>query len=204
MENKLQELTNKLYEEGLAKGREQADAIIKQAKEEANTIVEKAKKEAVWMVERAEKEAADHKEQVENEIRMASRHTISTLKKKIESMVVLEALEAPTRKAVEDITFIQGIIGQLAAAFNPGKAVTMDLSVILPEKQQEQFISFMESQTAQILGKNLKVSFSADLENGFIIGPGDGGYQIRFTDKDFMALFNQYISPKTQKILYGE
>jgi len=82
MENKLQELTNKLYEEGLAKGREQADAVIKQAKEEANAIVEKAKKEAVWMVERAEKEAADHKEQVENEIRMASRHTISTLKKK--------------------------------------------------------------------------------------------------------------------------
>lgn len=121
MENKLQELTNKLYEEGLAKGREQADAVIKQAKEEANAIVEKAKKEAVWMVERAEKEAADHKEQVENEIRMASRHTISTLKKKIESMVVLKALEIPTRKAVEDTTFIQGIIGQLAAAFNPEK-----------------------------------------------------------------------------------
>ncbi len=62
MENKLQELTNKLYQEGLAKGKDQAEEIIAKAKEEAEAIVKKAKKEATWMVERAEKEAAEHKE----------------------------------------------------------------------------------------------------------------------------------------------
>ena len=80
MENKLQELTDKLYQEGLAKGKEEAAALLAKAREEADAIVKEAKKEATWMVERAEQEAAEHKEQVENEIKMASRHTLSSLK----------------------------------------------------------------------------------------------------------------------------
>ncbi|HPJ55453.1 MAG TPA: hypothetical protein PK401_05095 [Bacteroidales bacterium] len=204
MENKLQELTNKLYQEGLAKGKDQAEEIIAKAKEEAEAIVKKAKKEATWMVERAEKEAAEHKEQVENEIKMASRHTLSSLKKQIENLVVLKSLENPTKKAMEDDAFIQDIIKTLIDAFNPQDAESMDLELVLPKEKQKSFTEFLKSQTSKIFEKNLKVTFSNQMENGFVIGPADGGYQIRFSDKDFMALFNRYVSPRTQELLYGE
>ena len=42
MENKLQELTNKLYEEGLAKGRSDAERLVADAQAKADAIVREA------------------------------------------------------------------------------------------------------------------------------------------------------------------
>lgn len=204
MENKLQELTNKLYQEGLTRGREEADAIIAKAKEEAQAIVKEAKKEATWMVDRAEQEAAEHKEQVENEIRMASRHTISVLKKKIQDLVVFKSLEGSTRKAMEDDAFVKDMISTLVQSFKPEDAGSMDLDVILPQSQKASFNEFLRSRTSKIFDSGINVTFSADMENGFVIAPAGGGYQIRFSDKAFMALFNKYLSPGTQSLLYDE
>ena len=44
--NKLQELTDKLYNEGLSKGKQEGEAILEKAKTEAESIVETARKEA--------------------------------------------------------------------------------------------------------------------------------------------------------------
>ena len=44
MENKLQELTKKLYDEGLEKGRAEADRLVGEAKNEAAKIMKTAKK----------------------------------------------------------------------------------------------------------------------------------------------------------------
>lgn len=43
MENKLQELTKKLYDEGLEKGRAEADRLVGEAKNEAAKIVAEAR-----------------------------------------------------------------------------------------------------------------------------------------------------------------
>ena len=46
MENKIQELTDKIYREGVEKGNEEAQKLITKAQEEAKKIVENAQKEA--------------------------------------------------------------------------------------------------------------------------------------------------------------
>ena len=46
MQNKLQELTEKLYQEGLVKGKEEGEALLAQARKEAADIVAKAEKKA--------------------------------------------------------------------------------------------------------------------------------------------------------------
>ena len=46
MENKIQELTDKIYREGVEKGNEEAQRLISSAHEEAAKIVEDARKEA--------------------------------------------------------------------------------------------------------------------------------------------------------------
>ena len=50
MENKLQELTDKLYNEGLAKGKKDADNLLSQAKEQAEEIMARAKAQAESIV----------------------------------------------------------------------------------------------------------------------------------------------------------
>lgn len=46
MQNKLQELTDKLYNEGLSKGREEGEALLAKAKSQAADIVAEARKES--------------------------------------------------------------------------------------------------------------------------------------------------------------
>ena len=47
MENKLQQLTKKLYDEGLEKGRAEADKLVADAKAEARKIVAEADRKSV-------------------------------------------------------------------------------------------------------------------------------------------------------------
>ena len=57
MQNKLQELTDKLYNEGLSKGKQEGEAVLANARVQAAEIVENAKKEAAGIVAAARKEA---------------------------------------------------------------------------------------------------------------------------------------------------
>ena len=45
MENKIQELTDKIYREGVEKGNEEAQKLIAKAQEEAKRIIEDARSE---------------------------------------------------------------------------------------------------------------------------------------------------------------
>ena len=57
MENKLQELTNKLYEEGLTKGRSDAERLVADAQAKADAIVRGAEEKAAAVVEEARRKA---------------------------------------------------------------------------------------------------------------------------------------------------
>ena len=79
MQNKLQELTDKLYNEGLSKGRQEGEAILNEARSQAEEIISKARAEAARITADAEKEASELKAKVESDLKngrraMHSRH----------------------------------------------------------------------------------------------------------------------------------
>ena len=83
MQNKLQELTDRLYEEGLSKGRQEADALLEKARKEAQDIVAQAREEAEAIRADAEKRAVKIRNMVQGDIKMASTQTIAALKQHI-------------------------------------------------------------------------------------------------------------------------
>ncbi len=56
MENKIQELTDKIYREGVEKGNEEAQRLIGEAQKEAQKLLEEARKQADSIVADAQKE----------------------------------------------------------------------------------------------------------------------------------------------------
>ena len=70
MQNKLQELTDKLYNEGLSKGKQEGEEILAKAKVQAEEIVAKAKAEAAAIVAAANKDAEDLKTKVVRGLRV--------------------------------------------------------------------------------------------------------------------------------------
>ena len=93
--DKLQELTQKLYDEGLAKGKQEGEAVLQKAVEEAGSIVKKAQEEAEAILAKARKEADDFKVKVEGDVKMASMQALQATRADIENLVVAKAVNEP-------------------------------------------------------------------------------------------------------------
>ena len=79
MENKIQELTEKIYAEGVEKGNVEAARIVEEAKVKAADIVNNAKAEAEAIVAAAEKKAAELEEHSRSEIKLYGVQAVSAL-----------------------------------------------------------------------------------------------------------------------------
>ncbi len=202
MESKLQELTDKLYKEGLSKGKEEGEAILAKAKEQAAEILEEAKKEAQSIINKAHKEAEDFRTKVEGDVKMAGSQSIQATRKDIENLMVSKLSDSKVTEALSDSDFLKGIIKAVAEKFSPEDA--MDLNVLLPEALKSKLEPFVSGELSKVLKGGITADFSKKIAGGFKIGPKDGSYFISFTDETFKELIGEYLRPATRKILFGE
>ena len=201
MQNKLQELTDKLYNEGLSKGRQEGEEILAKAKAEAEAIIAKADAEAAAIVNAARKDAEDLKTKVHGDLKMAAAQSVAATKQDIETLIVAKISEADVKKALTSAEFVKEVILAVAKSFNTEEPV--DLEVVLPEKLKKDLEPFVAGELAKALKGNVEATFTKKVAGGFTIGPKDGGYFISFTDETFNALISEYLRPATKKILFG-
>lgn len=201
MQNKLQELTDRLYEEGLAKGRDEGAKILSQARTDAEAIIAKAREEAEAIMAKAAADAADLKAKAESDIRMASAQTLQATKKDIENIIVTGIVDAKVDKAISDKDFVKEIIRAVATNFS--SEGTKDLSVVLPESYREYLEPFVKNELTKVVGNGVDATFTKKIAGGFTIGPKDGSYFISMTDGTFKDLIAEYLRPVTKKVLFG-
>ena len=201
MQNKLQELTDKLYNEGLSKGKQEGEEILAKAKVQADEIVAKAKAEAAAIISAANKEADDLKTKVQGDLKMAAAQSVAATKKDIETLVVTKMTETEVKKALSSADFVKEVILAVAKGFTTEDAA--DLELVLPESLKKELEPFVTSELGKVLKGGVEASFTKKIAGGFTIGPKDGGYFISFTEETFNALISEYLRPATKKILFG-
>jgi len=198
--DKLQELTQKLYNEGLSKGQEEGKALVEKAREEAEAILAAARKDAEAIRVQAEREAADYKTKVEGDVKMAAQQALQATRQGIENLVVARAVE-PVGKALDDPAYLKEVITAVAKNFSA--AESKDIALVLPEKLQKELEPFVRGELAKAVGKGIEASFSRKLSGGLKIGPKDGSYFISLTDEAFKELIGAYMRPATKSLLFG-
>ena len=201
MQNKLQELTDKLYNEGLSKGKQEGEELLAKAKVQAEEMIAKAQAEAAQIVAAAQKQADEIKTKVASDIRMASNQSLAATRNDIETLVVGKMTDEAVKKALTSAEFVKELIQAVAAKFTTEGPV--DLALILPESLQKELEPFVNNELAKILNAGVEASFSKKVSGGFKIGPKNGGYFVSFTDETFNELIAEYLRPATKKILFG-
>lgn len=201
MSNKLQELTDKLYNEGLSKGKEEGELLLAKARTEADEIRAAARKEADEMIAAAEKSAAELREKAESDIKMASAQSLQATRKDIENLLVGAVISDKVDKALADKDFIKEIIRTVAEKFSSSESA--DISLVLPASMQKDLGKWVSGELSKALGKEVKAEFSKKVQGGFTIGPRDGSWFVSFTDETFRELIAEYLRPVTRKILFG-
>lgn len=201
MQNKLQELTDRLYQEGLSKGKAEGEQILEEARKEAEQIIAQAQAKADEITAAAQKAAAELKSKVDSDIKMASSQALQATKNDIENLVISKVSDDTVTKALAEPEFLKKIILAVAEKFSAQEA--SDLEVILPEKLRAELEPFITSELGKTLGKNVEGKFSKKIAGGFTVGPKDGSYFVSLTDETFRALIAEYLRPLTRKILFG-
>ncbi len=204
MQNKLQELTDKLYNEGLSKGKQEGEAILNEAKAKAGEIIAQAKAEAAKILSDAGKEAEEMKSKVTGDLKMAAAQSISAARQEIENLLIGKVADKDIDAALSSADFVKQIITVVAKAFDPASSEPADLSVVLPESLKKEVEPFLRKELASALGSEIEVSFSKKISGGFTIGPKGEGWFVSFTDETFRELISAYLRPATKKILFGE
>ncbi len=204
MQNKLKELTEKIYHEGVEKANNEAEKILTEAKNQADDTLAKAKKDAASILNKAEKDADDLKKNALNELQLAARQAISDVKQQIVNLVEAKTIKPETKAAFKEAAFTKNIIRSIVDKWNPDSGDNVDLEVLLPASMKKEFEAYYETKTKNLLSGGLDVDFSERIKGGFQIGPKDGGYLISFTDEDFTNFFKAYMRPRLINMLFEE
>ncbi len=204
MTDRIDNLTQKIYNEGVVKAKEDADQIIDSAKKEAEGIIKAAKQKEARIIDQAKIDAEEIRKNTDSELKLAARQFLSKLKQQITHTVVKAKTAPVLNEAFNDTDLIKKSILTLIKNWNPQNPTELDLIVLLPEKDKNELLSFFNSKALDIINKGIDVEFDSTLESGFKIGPKDGSYIISFSDTDFENYFKNTLKARTRKLLFEE
>lgn len=201
MENKLDILTKKLYEEGVGKANQEAEKILAQAKENAAKLIAEAEVKAKEIQTNAEAEAENLKKKAESEMALSARQAITALKQAMTNLVAGTVAGNMAKVGFEDKAFVQELLVEIVKKWDVASG-NLNLEMILSETEKEKFQQFVASKYKELLDKGLELKVG-NTEGAFVLQPKNGGYQVAFSEELFETFFNQYMRSFTKGLLYN-
>lgn len=200
MENKLDVLTKKLYDEGVDKANQKAEEIIRKAKQDAAKLIADAEAQAKGIKAAATEEVGNQQKKAESEMALSARQAIAALKQAVTDLIAGKIAGQMAQTGFEDKTFIQELLVSVVKKWDVTSG-NLNLEILLSEDEKKQFEAFVAAKYKNLLDKGLEIK-TGGLKETFVIRPKDGGYQIAFSEALFESFFSQYMRVFTKTLLY--
>lgn len=197
---KLQELTDRVYKEGIEKAQQEAGKIKDAAQQEADAILKSAQQKAETIISEAQKKADELRRNTESEVKLAQTQVLGTIKASIENLICTNVAEPALKEVFGDKDFVVEIVKKAVEGFVQNGSG--DIKVVLSEKDLASLDSRIANSFKAEMSKGLVFEAGA-VKSGFRIGPKDGSYFISFTEQDFAGFFKSYMRSKTSELLFG-
>jgi V/A-type H+-transporting ATPase subunit E len=216
-ENKLssgvQELIDKLHQEGVATGESQAEQIIGNARKESIKILDDARAEADRIIAAVKIECEKFVENGNTALRLASRDVLLRVRE-----ACFEEFQNRLKRLVgytlQDPKFLAELILEVARKTKPEDAnkqtrVLLPAGVVTKEAITEEIsnvqpgsmAAFLLGLTADVLRDGLTFDVSDDPSPGIRIQIVEDDVQLELTDETLTKLLLQYLAPRYRAIL---
>lgn len=203
MSDKLKELTDRLYRDGVEKARNEAETILADAGINKDEIIRKAEMDAAAILEKGRKDADALRSRMESELAMAARQAEGALKQRIINILSDTVLTEGVQNALNDEALLNDlIVSTMDAWADDGKIP--EISLVLSDSKKDQLIKGLKSSLKKQIDDGLSIEFSDRMKSGFRIESKDGSYAMSFTEKDFEEFFRSFIKEKTRAALFGD
>ena len=196
MENKIQELTDKIYREGVEKGNEEARILIAKAQEEARKIIEEAHKEADSIAATARKSADELAENTKSELKLFAGQAVNALKSEIATLVTNKIVSADVKAFAANKDFLNAFIVALASKWSVNEPI------VISTADAEGLKKYFATQAKDLLDKGVKIEQVNGIKTLFSVSPADGSYKVNFGEDEFMNYFKEFLRPQLVEMLF--
>lgn len=198
MDNKIQELTEKIYLEGVEKGNEEANRIIGNARAQEKVILNDAKIKAGHIITNATKKAEELYKNTEAELYLYGNQVVNALKSEITNLITGTICTSSVKAAMIDKKFTKKIILTLVKSFGKGE------QFIIQTSDTDELQAELEAHAKDILDKQVKIEQVNGKKTDFILMPVDGSYKVCFGEEEFINYFKELLRPQLIGILFKE
>ena len=196
MENKIQELTDKIYREGIEKGNEEAQKLIAKAQEDALKIVEDARKEAESIVAAAQKKADELSKNTQSELKMFAGQTINALKSEVATLVTDKLVGEDVKAFAANKDFLNAFIVELASKWSANEPI------VISTADAEGLKKYFAAKAKDLLDKGVKIEQVNGIKTLFTLQPADGSYKVNFGEEEFENYFKAFLRPQLVEMLF--
>lgn len=196
MDTKIQELTDKIYKEGVEKGNEEAGRIISEANAKKDSILHEAAEEAKRIVAAAEKQAAELKKNTEAELRLFAAQSVEALKSEVTNLITGDIASSNVKAALIDPTFMQKVILELVKSWPANEFLNIQTS------DADGLKKYFEANAKGLLDNGFKVEKVSGKNTSFTIVPADGSYKVTFGEDEFVEFFKEFLRPQLVEMLF--
>ena len=196
MESKIQELTEKLYSEGVEKGEKEAQRIIEEAQNCKKRIIEEAEDEAKNIVHHAIKQTEELKRNTYSEIKLCATQTVEALRMEIANLLTNKLAQTHVGSAFSNKEFMPQLILKLVEEWYKKEQLTISL------KDSIQLKDFFIANAKELLDNGIRIEEISGKKHSFTITPNDGSYKINFGEDEFIEYFKEFLRPQLTDLLF--
>jgi V/A-type H+-transporting ATPase subunit E len=203
MNTKIKELTENIYNEGVAKAREEADLILKEANKKAEETVAEANAKAEATLSKAKSESEKIYASLKEDLQQTKIQVMEITKQTINNLVTAKTSKVIAGQLSDDPKFIKDLVLEITRNWSKNNGHDHQLETLVPESMISKLEPLFKTAASEEMNSKLTFKPVPQLKQGFQIVNDKEGFKISFTDEDFEIFFASLMKPKIREYLFN-
>lgn len=195
MDDKIKQLTDKVYTEGVERARTEGERIIAEAQERAASIVREAEARATELRQSAEQSNIRHREQTESELKLYAQRLVESTRASIEDSLTGTITTDAVRALQLDGDLLRQLVLKIVGGFS------VERGVVIETAEAEALQAHLSSAAKGLLEAGLEIKSVAGVPTHYVVRPKDGAYKVEIKPETFVELFKSVLRPTLASLL---
>ena len=196
MDSQIQALTEKVYQEGVLKGEQEAAKILADAKTQAEQVERDARARAEQIIAEAQRSASELKSNTERELKLNASKLIEATKASIVDVLAGRIAGDSVQALTANPELLQRVVLEIAKGFD------LKHGVEITSNQAEELKAYFAQNAKALLEEGLTIKQVAGKATQYTIRPQNGSFKVEIGEQEFVELFKNILRPQLAQELF--
>ena len=190
MDSQIQALTEKVYQEGVLKGEQEAAKILADANAQAEQVERDARARAEQIIAEAQRSASELKSNTERELKLNASKLIEATKASIVDVLAGRIAGDSVQALTANPELLQRVVLEIAKGFD------LKHGVEITSSQAEELKAYFAQNAKALLEEGLTIKQVAGKATQYTIRPQNGSFKVEIGEQEFVELFKSILRPQ--------